>query len=129
MSSPTPGPADSNYFTDADQLGQYMSDMRASDTKKVSDANAASQAIDTFAANTNAGAWPSLDRATIAAGLKNLIGDPRSLNQASLDLCGPAALSMEWINRDPAAFATFATALFDTGDASIGSMDVKPDQQ
>src|SRR5271165_468339 len=128
MSSPTASPTDTNYFTDGDQFDQYTSDMRASDTKKVSDANTASQTIDTFAAETAAGAWSSLDRATVAARLKELISNPRALNQASLNLCGPAAFFMEWIGRDPQAFATFATALFDAGDASIGSLDVKPDQ-
>jgi hypothetical protein len=129
MSSPTPSPTDTNNFDDADQLDQFTSDMRASDTKKVSDADTASQTIDTFAENTDAGAWPSLDRATVAERLKELISDPRSLNQATLNLCGPAALFMEWINRDPEAFATFAATLFDTGEASLGSLDIKPDQE
>jgi hypothetical protein len=129
MSTPTPSPTDTNNFDDAEQLDQYTSDMRASDTKTVSDPTAAVQAIDTFAANTDAGAWGSLDRATVAARLKELINDPRSLDQATLNLCGPAALFMEWIGRDPEAFAEFATTLFDTGKASLGSLDIKPDQQ
>ena len=35
---------------------------------------------------------------------------------------------MEWIGRDPEAFATFATTLFDSGASSIGSLDITPDQ-
>ncbi len=128
MSSPTPSPTDTNNFDDSDQLDQFISDMRASDSKKVSDPATAAQTIDTFAAETDAGAWSSLDRATVAERLKDLINDPRLLDQATLNLCGPAALFMEWINRDPEAFATFATTLFDTGDASMGSLDIKPDQ-
>jgi len=128
MADPTPSPTDTNFFTDGDQLDQFTSDMRASDTKKVSDADTASQAVDTFAANADAGVWTSLDRATVAEGLKSLIANPRSLNQASLNLCGPAAFFTEWINRDPVAFATFATTLFDTGESPIGSMDIKPEQ-
>jgi hypothetical protein len=129
MSSPEPSPTDTNYFDDTDQLDQYVSDMRASDTKTVSDPATASQTIDNFAAQTEAGVWRSLDRTTVAARLKDLIDNPRSLDQATLNLCGPAALFMEWIGRDPEAFATFATTLFDTGSASIGSLDIKPDQE
>jgi hypothetical protein len=36
---------------------------------------------------------------------------------------------MEWIDRNPEAFATFATTLFDTGDASMGSLDIKPESE
>ena len=77
MSAPMPSPTDTNFFTD--QLDQFTSDMRASDTRKVSDPATAAQTVDTFAAKTDAGAWPSLDRATVAARLKDLINDPRSL--------------------------------------------------
>jgi hypothetical protein len=129
MSGPTPSSTDTNFFTDTDQLDQFTSDMRASDTKKVSDPATAAQTVDTFAVKTHAGAWPSLDRATVASRLKDLISDPRSLDQATLNLCGPAALFMEWIGRDPKAFATFATTLFDTGTASMGSLDIKPDSE
>jgi hypothetical protein len=128
MSSPSPSPTDTNFFTDADQLDQFTSDMRAFDTTKVSDAATASEIIDTFADSEADGAWRSLDRATVAERLKELIDDPRLLNQATLNLCGPAALFMEWIGRDPEAFATFATTLFDTGEASLGSLDIRPDR-
>src|ERR1700722_665436 len=129
MSSSTPTPTDTGFFTDTDQLDQFTSDMRASDSKKVSDPATAAQTVDTFAAKTEAGAWASLDRATVASRLKDLIGNPRLLDQATLNLCGPAALFMEWIGRDPEAFATFATTLFDAGDASMGSLDIKPDSE
>jgi hypothetical protein len=127
MSGTAPSPTDTNNFTDSDQLDQFDGDMRAADTKKVSDASVAAQTIDTFAATPDAGAWTSLDRALVASRLKDLIHNPRLLNQATLNLCGPAALFMEWINRDPEAFATFATTLFDNGAASIGALTVTPD--
>jgi hypothetical protein len=127
MSTTTPSPTDTNFFTDADALDQFTSDMRALDTKKVSDPAAAAQTVDAFAGKTDASAWPSLDRATVAARLTELINDPRLLNQASLNLCGPAALFVEWIGRDPEAFATFATTLFDSGEATMGTLNIGPD--
>jgi hypothetical protein len=123
-----PSPTDTNYFTDTDQLDQYSSDIRASDAKRVSDVSTASQLLDDFAAQTDASAWTSLDRETVASRLKDLINNPRLLDQASLNLCGPAALFMEWIGRDPEAFSTFAATLFNTGEASLGSLDIKPDE-
>ncbi len=122
-----PTSTDTNFFTDTDQLDQFTSDMRASDTKKVSDVANAAQVVDSFAAQTDAGAWTSLDRATVASRLKDLINDPRVLNQASLNLCGPAAFFFEWIGRDPEAFSTFAVTLFNTGASAIGSLTITPD--
>jgi len=45
-------------------------------------------------------------------------------SETNENICGPAALFSQWAKRDPVAFASFATNLFDTASASIGSLEV-----
>ncbi len=119
-------PLDDGYFTDTDQLDQYMADTRASDTTMLSTKDAAKAIVATFRANTAASPWTSLDRAGVADRLNDLIDNPRLVQQGALNLCGPAVFFCTWAGRDPVAFATFATRLYDSGSANIGSMTVAP---
>jgi hypothetical protein len=50
----------------------------------------------------------------------------RVIQQGDLNLCGPAAHMSRWAYRDPVAFATFATQLFETGKSQIGSLAIAP---
>lgn len=43
-----------------------------------------------------------------------------------MNLCGPASFLVCWANRDPLAFANWATTLFENGSASIGTLDIAP---
>lgn len=115
-------------FDDADQLDTLLNDAKASDTIAVSAVADAQAVVTQFAANGAASPWTSLDRATVAARLGDIVADPRKVQQGALNLCGPAAFFSQWTKRDPLAFARFATALFDTGAGQIGSLQVNPGQ-
>lgn len=124
---------DTDWFTDSDQLTSFMNDKRLADPQMISTFKDAQDIIDSFATIGGNSAWPSLSRAVVAERLKALIAPPndtdtgvgyRSLSQQSLNLCGPAALLMMAIGRDPVAVARYATELFDTGSASIGNFIV-----
>jgi hypothetical protein len=116
-------------FDDADQLDQLLNDAKAADTVAVSSTADAYAIVNAFANEpSTGGAWSSLDRATVARRLNEIITDPRVVQQGALNLCGPASFFSQWAKRDPAAFATFATDLFDNGWGSIGSLTVAPGQ-
>ena len=115
-----------DYFTDADQLGTTLRNARAQDTRAVSSKSDAHAIVAAFRNSSAASPWISLSRAEVANRLDELIDDSRRFNQGNLNLCGPAAFLNVWTRRDPIAFARFATTLFDTGRASIGSFDVTP---
>ncbi len=138
-------------FTDADQLNADLADAKRTDTQRVSAPADAQTIVANFKANTAAGAWTTLDRATVGDRLALMVTDPdpaaasgtqidvtdanghqadfcgaRIIQQGGLNLCGPAALMMRWAYRDPVAFANFATQLFETGSAKIGSLAIAP---
>ena len=115
-----------DYFEDTDQLDAYMRNPRAADTRAVSSKPDAHAIVAAFRGSTATSPWISLSRSDVANRLDELIDDPRLFQQGNLNLCGPAAFLTVWTKRDPAAFARFATTLFDTGRATIGTMDVVP---
>ncbi len=133
-----PSKTDTGWFTDAEELGTFMQDQRIADTRMSSSFDDAQPIISDFAASEETGAWSSLDRATVAERLTSLIapasGDDvgtgyRSLAQAGLNLCGPAALLVMAMGRDPAAVARYATELFDTGTGSLGNFSVSASEE
>jgi hypothetical protein len=115
-------------FDDADQLGAQLADAKAGDTITVSNASDARDIIGTFGAETSASPWTSLTRSDVAQRLAQIVADPRQVQQGALNLCGPAAFYSQWAKRDPVAFATFATQLYDSGSAKLGSLQVSPSQ-
>ncbi len=78
-----------------------------------------------FRARTAAGAW-HLDRGRVADDLEAVLQAPDSIDQGAFGFCGIAAFLRFWIHRDPAAFATFATAVYDHGAASFSTYHVNP---
>jgi hypothetical protein len=121
-----PSPYEPYEFTDADQLTATMRNQRAQDTRTVSSRADAHAVIQAFRGSSAVSPWISLSRAEVADRLDRLIDDSGLFLQGNLNLCGPAAFLNVWTRRDPLAFARFATTLFDTGRASIGSFDVAP---
>lgn len=128
-----PSRTDDNWFTDTQELSDFLDDQRIADTRMNSSFEDAQAIISEFAASEATGAWSSLDRATVAERLATLIapaaaGDAgsgyRSLAQLALNLCGPAALLVMAMGRDPVAVARYATELFDTGSGSIGNFTI-----
>ncbi len=65
-------------------------------------------------------------RAEVADRLEALVADPALVRQASLNLCGPAALARVWLARDPRGFVGYVISLYETGRAAIGRFDVAP---
>lgn len=121
-------PSQSSAFDDADQLDALLSDAKARDTIAVSNASDSRDIISNFTAETSASPWTSLERSAVAQRLGAIVSDPRQIQQGALNLCGPAAFFSQWAKRDPVAFANFATQLYDTGTAKIGSLQVGPGQ-
>jgi hypothetical protein len=125
-------PTDVGWFTDDQQLTDTLTDARLQDTKRNSSMDDAQQIVAEFASSEEAGAWPSLDRAEVAARLVEIFAEPsadgvggyRGIEQRQLNQCGPAAFLVMAIGRDPAAVARYATELFNTGSGSIGGFSV-----
>lgn len=118
---------DASYFEDLDDLDTYLTDRRSQDWVTVSTQEDAIALIEEFRLREGISPWYSLDRENIADRLLALIETPRAIHQGHLNLCGPAALICIWAARDPLAFATFATDLYDSGTGYIGSLEVTPD--
>lgn len=108
------------------QFTELTADIRSHDTRQTSDIAAAVSVVDAFASRSGAGVWPALDRADIADRLREIVQNPRLIDQGGLNLCGPAALAVMWGSRDPVALATFACQIFETGHSSIGSLHISP---
>jgi hypothetical protein len=119
-------PANGSFDDDKD-LDQFVRDTRSADKKIISSPDDANIVVDRFASNTDAAAWSSLDRADVAARLKELIADPRRVYQDGLNLCGPAAFYQLALGRDPVTVARFVADLFDQGRATMGLLTVTPD--
>ena len=125
-------------FDDADQLGTFLQDSKASDKLRKSTIADARALVEEFRNRGTVGAWPALDRNTVADRLLELLGPEssdqadsldaagRAILQGSMNLCGPAAFLGFVIKRDPLMFATYATDLFDIAEGSLGLMRIVP---
>ncbi len=82
--------------------------------------------VDTFAAASGAGVWPGLSRTTLAAELKARLGAPNSVDQAQTPLCGGASFTRALIIDKHDDYAKAAIDLFNTGEATIGTLKIKP---
>ncbi len=85
--------------------------------------------VDDFSRGSGNGVWPGLNRATLAAELKTRLGAPNSVNQRKTPFCGPASFTRALIIDMPDAYAQAAIDLFNTGEATIGSLKIKPGDQ
>ncbi|HJQ60205.1 MAG TPA: hypothetical protein VJ890_25090 [Vineibacter sp.] len=79
-----------------------------------------------FAAASGDGAWPNLNRATVAQELRMRITSPNSINQAQTPFCGPASLVRLLALDKPDTYVQAAIDLFNTGACTIGSLKIKP---
>src|SRR5262245_60090157 len=82
--------------------------------------------VNAFATASGAGVWPGLNRAALAAQLKVRIDKPDTVDQAGTPFCGPASFTRAVIIDMPDAYAQAAIDLFNTGEATIGSLKIKP---
>lgn len=85
----------------------------------------AAATLEAFAARRASSPWRT-DREAVARRLRTLVARPDLLQQRRLNLCGPAAFLRAWAKHDPAAFARFASTLYDTGRAQIGDLAIAP---
>lgn len=85
----------------------------------------AKKLVDAFAARGSGCAWLGMDRATVAAGLKERIDDPDKINQGQTCLCGPADFVRDIATDRPAEYAQSAIDLFKTGRGSIDRFRIK----
>jgi len=70
--------------------------------------------------------WITLDRAKIAAGLRDRIDDPDHINQGGTSLCGPADFIRDIAEDKPVDYARAVIELYENGKTRIGTMDLKP---
>jgi hypothetical protein len=82
-------------------------------------------AIAGLRARTTASPW-RIDRGDLADRLDELVGHPGRVRQDALNLCGPAALLRVWLAEDPLAVARFASSLYETGEAWLGDIRIRP---
>ncbi|TWT11742.1 hypothetical protein [Reyranella sp. CPCC 100927] len=82
--------------------------------------------LDDFAAQKGPGVWPKLSRATLVSGLRTRLGNPNAVAQKSTPLCGPASFVRALIIDKPSAYVQAAIDLFNTGQATIGDLKIKP---
>ena len=82
--------------------------------------------VDAFATASGAGVWPGLSRATLASELKTRLGAPSTVHQRQTPFCGPASFTRALIIDKPDDYAQAAIDLFNTGEATIGTLKLKP---
>ncbi len=72
------------------------------------------------------GSWPFIEKEDVVAGVRVRAGNASKIDQGTSSLCGPSALLYSLIKKNPEAYATYITQLYDNGSAKIGSLEVKP---
>jgi hypothetical protein len=82
--------------------------------------------IERFEKSGGQGSWPHISKAEVAAGARERVMDASKLDQGSSSLCGPTSLLYSLIKKNPEAYATYITSLYNNGSAKIGSLEVKP---
>lgn len=97
------------------------------DPKEVAAANAL---IDQYAnSNTDEDKFKEISKTEFVAALKQRIADPKGVDQDKLNLCGPAAFCVMWIEREPQSFAQAAIDLFQTGKAEYNGVKLKANKK
>ena len=86
----------------------------------------AMQLIAAFETRLLAGAFPQLQRAEIAQGLRERVRNPALINQGGSSLCGPSALLFNLARMTPDAYVEFAISLYENGYGRLGTLEVKP---
>ena len=109
-----------DYFTDADQLREYMRDQRGADTRKVSRVADAQALVDAWVGRGRPTVWRGLNAEQVGREIRERCANYRLFQQGNLNLCGPAALFSMWAGRDPVAYARYALGMMERGVGSIG---------
>jgi hypothetical protein len=72
-------------------------------------------AVDAFRAETVTPKYDNISQTELLSGLIARINDPEKVDQASLNLCGPAAYCVLWAKHDPEGYAKAAIELYKKG--------------
>ncbi|MBL8673466.1 MAG: hypothetical protein JNL07_01150 [Rhodospirillales bacterium] len=71
--------------------------------------------------------WSFVDKTAFADDLRAIARNPHFINQGDhTPSCGPAAFLFSLIQADPEAYVRFAIALYEKGEATIGTLEIKP---
>lgn len=116
----------------APSIGSFLEDLFGGDPKPQSsnagppnpttDKPKALAKIQAFRMSTGGSAWhSSLKRDRVADTLTSLVNTPDQLDQGMFGFCGPAVFFNTWFRRDPVKASDFAMALYNSGQAYIGS--------
>ncbi|NET32421.1 MAG: hypothetical protein F6K19_10490 [Cyanothece sp. SIO1E1] len=73
------------------------------------------QAIANFEQSSESGAWSSLDKPTVVAGMRTRATNPYKVNQGGQPFCGPASILFEFIRKQPLRYVQICQSLFETG--------------
>ncbi len=71
-------------------------------------------------------AFPNIPRSEFYRTLAERVMDPSTIDQRDSSLCGPASLLYITATRSPARYASFLTRLYEYGEASLGTLRIKP---
>lgn len=77
--------------------------------------------VTSLRSGSGASPWQHLDRSTVAAGIETVVNDPDTVQQGANGLCTTAAFVNIWAQDAPDAYAAFAAALFENGEAELAS--------
>ena len=86
----------------------------------------AEELIREFAEKPGGGVFRCIVRARVAEGLLERIYNPGAIHQKGSSLCGPAALLFDLATRDPVAYVTYVTSLYEKGVGRIREITVTP---
>ncbi len=82
--------------------------------------------VNAFAARGRGLGFARIDRADVVNGLRERIPNPKKLSQSQASLCGPAAFFYCLLEEHPELYAQYVIDLYNTGEARIRSLHVKP---
>jgi hypothetical protein len=75
----------------------------------------AEMAIDAFATSSAKSLWPGLSKDALIKDLRIRVRNPFSVNQGGQPFCGPAAVLVELIRRNPKRYVEICRSLFEQG--------------
>jgi hypothetical protein len=113
------------YFTDVDELTEYMRDQRAADTRRVSTVADAQALVDAWVGGGRPNVWPHLNADQVGDQIRDRCQNYRLFQQGNLNLCGPAAFFSMWAGRDPVAYARYALGMMERGEGRLGSRTIR----
>lgn len=85
-----------------------------------------SDLIADFAAVSGNGAFPGINRADVATGLRDRIANPKRIDTSNINLCGPAAFFYCLLNDNPDLYTRYVIEMYNTGTSQLGTLTVSP---